>query len=600
MQKYKSRQDVPQKYKWDLTELFKNDNEYDKAFNKLKKDISKLSTYHGCTKNSNKLYEFLKADTITITLLYRVIIYAYVINDQELGVSNSMDKLAKAEELETKYANAIAFFAPELLKLNKTEYDELFKNDKLAEFKYQLDDIYRKKEHILSQDKEIIINEMHNAAMNYETLSQTMLNSLNNYGTIKIDGEEEKILQTNLSRLLKNDNKEIRKEVRDKYYKVLNQYGVLSASLLNSYVKTAITDAKLHNYKDAWDAKIFNTKMPNTAYEALVSTVEENTNVFQKYYKIFKDTLKLKTLDSCDLSLEMIKTNKEYSIEEGQQLCLNALKPLGANYCKHFKKIFDNHYVDYACYPGKCSGAYSIGGFDFMPLILMSWNYNLKSVSTLIHEGGHHVHGQYLIENNPLQYRTLSYIITEVASLTNECLLSSYLAKNGKDKTEKLKGIENILDVFVSNLFGAVREGKIEQDFYAHVDKGNTITKEYMDDLVNVSLEKYQGSTVNRDDYSNMSWISRSHYYMNYYLYSYAICISVASYVASEILNGNKTMLDKYIKFLSTGSDKDYYDIFKTLDVDIADKNLYIKAIKYFDSMLDEFIKISKEGEKNG
>ena len=600
MQKYKSRQEVPKKYKWDLTELFKNDNEYDKAFNKLKKDIDKLSTYQGCTKNSSKLYEFLDKDAKTIALLYRVIIYAYVINDQELGISSNMDRLAKAEELETKYANAIAFFAEELLKLNKDEYNNLFKNNKLKEFKYQLDDIYRAKEHVLPKDKEIIINEMHNAAMNYETLSQTMLNSLNDYGTIKIDGEEEKILQTNLSRLLKNDSKEIRKEARNKYYKVLDQYGVMSAALLNSYVKTSITNAKLHNYKDAWDAKIFNTKIPNDAYKALVLTVEDNVIVLQKYYKIFKDTLKLKTLDSCDLNLEMIKTNREYSIEEGQQLCLDALKPLGNDYCNHFKKIFDNHYIDYACYPGKCSGAYSISGYDFNSRILMSWNYDLRSISTTIHEGGHHVHHQYLVENNPVQYREAANIVAEVASLTNECLLSSYLAINGKDKTEKLKGIENILDVFISNLFGAVREGKIEQDFYDYVNKSNMITKDYMNTIVNKSYEKYQGNIVNRDDYSNLSWISRSHYYMNYYLYNYAICISVASYVANEILNGNKGMLNKYIKFLSTGSNHDNYDIFKILGVDIADKNLYIKAIKYFDSMLDKFALISKEGEKNG
>ena len=600
MQKYKSRQDVPNKYKWDLTELFKNNNEYDIAFKKLKASIDELSTYQGCTKDSNKLYEFLNKDVKTITLLFRILVYAYVNNDQELGISSNMDRVTKAEELQTRYANVTAFFAPELLELSKEEYKKLFKNTNLNEFKYQLDDIYHAKEHVLSSDKEIIINEMHNTAINYEVLSQTILNSLNDYGTITIDGEEEKILQTNLSRLLKNENKKIRKEVRNKYYKVLDQYAVVSASLLNSYVKTAITTSKLHNFKDAWTAKLFNTKIPNEVYEALVSTVEANVNVLQKYYRVFKDTLKLQTLDSYDLNLEMIKTGKEYTIEDGQKLCLNAIKVLGKDYYNHFKKIFDNHYIDYACYPGKCSGGYSISGYDFNSRILMSWNYDLKSVSTAIHEGGHNVHHQYLLENNPLQYRNTAYIVAEVASLTNECLLSSYLATNGKDKIEKLKGIENILDVFISNLFGAVREGKIEQDFYEYVNEGNTITKDYMVDMVNKSYEKYQGNIVKRDNYSGLSWIPRSHYYMNFYLYNYAICISAASYVASEILNGNKNMLDKYIKFLSTGSNHDNYDIFKVLGIDIADKKIYIKAIEYFNSMLDKFIELSKEGESNG
>ena len=595
MQKYKSRQDVPEKYKWDLTDIFKDVEDYNIAFDKLCKDIDELSTYQGCTKDSNKLYEFLEKDINTNTLMLRVLIYAYVINDQELGISENMGRLQKAEEAETKYANAVAFFAPELLELDKSDFEALFSNDKLNEYKHQLDDIYRAKEHIISSDKEIIINEMANAAPSYENISQTLLNSLNDYGTVVVDGEEEKILQTNLRRLLKNENKDIRQEVRSKYNKVIDQYGTINASLLNSFVKTCITNSKLHNYKDSWDAKLFNTKMPNEAYIALVDAVESNTDKLQKFFKIFKDTLKLDSLDMCDLNLEMVKLDKEYSIEDAQELCLKAIKPLGEDYYNHFKKIFDKHYIDYACYPGKCSGGYSISGYDLDSRILMSYNYDLASVSIIIHEGGHNVHHQYVAENNLLQYRDIPSLVAEVASLTNECLLSSYLAENGKTKEEKLKGIENILDVIVSNLFGAVREGKMEQDFYDYVNEGNNITKDYMCDLNKKYIDKYYGDVVNKDEFYGLSWISRSHYYMNYYLYAYAMCVSIASYVASEILNGNKEMLDKYIRFLSTGTDKDNVDIFNTLGIDITDKNVYSKAIEYFDSMLDKFVELRDE-----
>ena len=592
MQKYKSRNDVPDKYKWDLTELFKDDKEYDDSFNKLKKDINTISNYKGCTKDSNKLYEFLILDNVVSALMYRLSGYAYLINDQELGIAKNMERLSKIEDLESEYVNNVSFFAPELLELSQSEYDDLFENDKLLEFKVLLDNIYRLKEHILEEDKEIIINSLNNAALNYDNATSTMLNSLHNYGTIKIDNEEEKITPTNYRRLTKNENKNIRKEVREKYFNVIDQYATISASLLNSYVKTNITNAKIHNYKDAWDAKLFNNKMPEGAYLALINAVEDNTNVLQKFFKIFKETLKLDTLDACDTNLEMIKLDKEYSIEEAQELCLNAIKVLGDDYYNHFKKIFDNHYIDYACYPNKCSGGYSLSGLDFNSRILMSYNYDLSSVSTIIHEGGHNVHHQYISENNPIEYRMVSSLVAEVASLTNECLLSSYLANNGKTKEEKLKGIENILDVIVSNLFGAVREGKMELDFYKFVSNGNMITKDYMNELTSKSLDKYYGDSVNQDKHSNLTWVTRSHYYMNYYLFAYAICISIASYVASEILSGNSDMLNKYIKFLSTGSNVDNPDIFKVLGIDVTDKEVYLKAIKYFDNMLDKFVEL--------
>ena len=595
MKKYNSRSEVPEEYKWNLKDIFKDTSEYDKAFIELKNNIEKLSTYVGCTKDSNKLYEFLQLDNNTLALLYRINVYAFLINDQELGISENMDRMSKAEEQEAKYSNAVSFFSPELLELSKEEYEALFENDKLNEFKYILDNIYRSKEHILPSDKEIIINELNISQPNYGNASATLLNKLNDYGTITIDGEEEKITQTNLRRLLKNENKDIRQEVRTKYNKVLDQYGDMSAILLNSYVKNNITTCKLHNFKDAWDEKLFNTKMPNEAYEALRTTVEENVDKLQKYFRVFKDTLKLDSLDMCDLNLEMVKLDNEYSIEEAQKLCLEAIKPLGEDYYNHFIKVFNNHYIDYAQYPGKCSGGYSAAGVDFDSRILLSYNYDLDSVSTIAHEGGHNVHHQYVNENNPIQYRDIGSLVSEVASLTNECLLSSYLAENGKDKKEKLKGIENILDVIVSNLFGAVREAKMEQDFYNYVNEGNNITKDYMNKLTSDSIDKYYGDIVNKDEFTGLSWIRRSHYYMDYYLYSYSICISIASYVASEILNGNKEMLDNYIKFLSTGTSIDNIEIFNTLGIDVTDKKVYEKAIEYFDSMLDKFVKLRDE-----
>jgi len=226
----------------------------------------------------------------------------------------------------------------------------------------------------------------------------------------------------------------------------------------------------------------------------------------------------------------------------------------------------------------------------------MSYNYDLDSVSTLIHEGGHNVHHQYVKENNLLEYRDISNLMAEVASLTNECLLSNYLINNKTSKNEKLSGISNILNVIISNLFGAVREGKIELDFYDYVNEGNTITKDYMNDKVRKSLEKYYGNSVELDEYSSNSWMRRSHYYMNYYLYNYAFCISIATYVASSIIEGNEEMLDKYKKYLKTGSNTWPKDAFKILDIDLEDEKVYESAIKYFDKMIDKFVEI-RDGE---
>ncbi len=595
MEKYEQRKDVPDKYKWNLSSFYKNDDDFNKEFKEATKLNNEVKKYKGHIKDSEKLFEFLEKDLDLSIMIENMYVYSYLKNDEMLGVASSIERKNKTQLLMTEHALNVSFFEPELLSLTDDEYNDLFRNDKLLKYKPSLDEVYRYKKHILSEKEEQIIESLSSANNHFSDMSSLMLNSLNEYGKVMIDGKEEIITTTNYRKLMKNDNREKRKEIREKFSKVLKQYSALSAMYLDSYVKLAKEENKLRNYTSCFDAKLFSLNMPKEAYESLVKNVEEHTHLYQKYLKLFKDVHELNELYPYDLNLELIKSDKEYTVEEAKELCLNAIKPLGDEYYKKFKKIFDNNYIDFMGYKGKCSGGYSFSTSTNDSRILMSYNYDLESVSTIIHEGGHNVHHQFVKDNNFALYRDEPSITAEVASLTNECLLSNYLMKKGSTKEERLAGIANMIGIINSNLFGAVREAKMEQDFYNYVEEGNTLTDSYLNNLAKVSLEKYHGNLVKNDEYSLLGWVTRSHYYMFFYLYAYAFSISVATYVASEIIDGNKNMLDKYLKFLSAGSDKYPYDIIKILDINLKEDEVYQKALKYYYTLLDEFDRIRKE-----
>lgn len=367
---------------------------------------------------------------------------------------------------------------------------------------------------------------------------------------------------------------------------------------LNSYVSMNDTIAKIRHYKDSWNSKLFNLNLSDKVYKTLVKTTENNLDSLHKYYELKRDVLGLDVLRRYDLSLEMAKSDKEYSIPEAQELIRKALLPLGDEYLSKYDKIINNRYIDYCQYKGKCSGGYSFSTILQDSRILMSYNYNLDSVSTIAHESGHNVHHQFIKENNPMQYRSVGSIVAEVVSLTNECLLSNYLAVNGKTKEEKLAGIANMLGVIANNLFDAVREGKIEQEMYNEVHKGGMVTRDFLDKKSKSSLKKYYGPAVKIDKYASNSWVTRSHYYMNFYLYSYAICISVATNVASKILDGDKEMLDNYYKFMKLGADKWPKEAFEVLGIDLESPAVYENAIKYFDSLIVKYREILNEEVK--
>lgn len=598
MQEYNSRKEVPEKYKWDLTDFFKDENEFNKSFETTKKLISELKQYNGCTSNPDKLYDFLNKWIEAVALWEDLYAYSFLVNDQELGNSLSIARKNKTQILYAELEKNTSFFAPELLKLEEKEYDELFESEKLQEFKADLDKTYREKAHILTENEEKIISELVNAADNFDDMSSTMINSEHDYGKVKIDNKTITIATTNYRNLLKNKDEKIRKKVYTSFNKKLEQYGASSASFLNSYVSVRNTLAKIRHYENSWSENLETLNISDKVFKTLVSTVENNLDSLHKYYELKRNILGLDVLHPYDLSLNLEENQINYRIEDAEEIVKKATSPLGPVYAKKLNKIFDRHYIDYCQYKGKCSGGYSLSTILQDSRILMSFNEDLESISTIAHEAGHNVHHQFIKENNPLQYRNASSIVAEVCSLTNECLLSDYMYENGKTKEEKLSGLSSIMGVIVSNLFGAVREGKIEQDMYDEVFKGGTITKDFMNKKTKQSLKKYYGPQIKLDKFANNSWITRSHYYMNFYLYSYAICISVAINVASEIQNGNKNMLDNYIKFMKVGSDKWPIEAFEVLGVDLEDKKLYENAINYFDNLVEKYEELYKEEVK--
>ena len=76
-----------------------------------------------------------------------------------------------------------------------------------------------------------------------------------------------------------------------------------------------------------------------------------------------------RTLKYSDLYAPVVKdVELEYTIEEAQQLYLDAVKILGPDYQRAAKQAFDQRWIDVYPTPGKRSGAYSSGNaYDAHP-----------------------------------------------------------------------------------------------------------------------------------------------------------------------------------------------------------------------------------------
>ena len=588
MKEYKNRDEVEEEYKWDLSEFFESNEAFFKASEKVDSKIDIFNDYRGCTKDGNKLYEYLIKLKEVETIVEKMDAYAWLKNDEELGKKENLEMLSKSKDAIAKINNVNSFFEPELLKLSKDEFENLFReNSKLEEYRALLLDIYRNKEHTLNESEEKIVNSLVMATNNFSDMSSTLLNMEHDYGKVTLADGKKVTLSTTNSRFLKsNDNRETRKEADTKLLKKGLEYGSTSAELLNSYVKLEDTLANIYHFNDSFEARLFEDNLNKNIFDVLSKTTRSGVDTLQRYFKLRKKILNLDDLYNYDLGAKLSHSKKEYSIKEGIKTVREALKPLGEEYLNKYDKLIKNRNIDFCGYPGKCSGGYNLSIPSCDSRILMSYHYDLESLSTIAHEAGHHINYQFIRENNPLQYCHNAIIMGEVASLTNEFLLSNYIFNNAKDKEEKVLALENSLNVIASNLFGAVREGDMERLMHDKVHEGGALTKEFMNEISEESLKYYYGDTVKLTSSAKGSWIFRSHYYSNFYLYNYAICVSVASYFASKITDGDKETLDKYLEFLKFGSDIYPLDAFKKLGISLEDENVYKNAILYFDKLI--------------
>ena len=259
MKDYKNREEIEEKYKWDLTEYYKNDDEFFTSYDKLNKDLDILKKYVGCTADSARLYEYLEKETKLEAEVERMYIYAAVRNDEVLGQPVPLDMLNKADLLITKLNNLIAFFNPELLKLSKDKYEKLFSdNDELVMYKPYLDDIYRYKKHILTEEEEKIVTSLTAATNDFSHISSNLLNSEHDYGKVTTENGKKVELTTTNSRFLKTSkNRKTRKEADTKMLKKASSYATTSASLLNNYVKLKDTLASIYHFDNSLEAKLF-------------------------------------------------------------------------------------------------------------------------------------------------------------------------------------------------------------------------------------------------------------------------------------------------------------------------------------------------------
>lgn len=589
----KLRCEIEDKYKWDLTKIYKDEKEWQKDFDDVKEKILKVLEYKDSfLSNGKKLYEYLKYDEEVSRKLEKIYYYAHLNYDADTLDEKYKVMTNKVSDLFTKYNELSSFVVPEILKLDEEKLNTFYKEEeKLEDYRFSIENIYRFKNHTLDEEKEKMLSNLSKCLSNPEETYEALTDSDFEYDYITDEkGNKVKFNESNYSLFIKSKDRSVRKRAFEMLHNKYKKYIRTITSTYKGEVETNVVLAKIRNYDSAISASLYSNNVPVDIYNNLIKVVNDNMDVLYDYYDLKRKILSLDRLHMYDTYVEIInKIDKKYSFDEAKEIVMEALSILGDKYIKNLKKAFDEKWIDIYHSKGKRSGAYSSGNFDVNPYVLLNFEGTLNDVSTLAHELGHSMHTYLSCKNNPYQYSSYEIFVAEVASTVNELLLANYMLKNSKNKEEKLAVINHILDLYKATLYRQTMFAEFEKETHKLREKGEVLTSDLLSNTYYNLVKKYFGPNVLCDDLIKYEWARIPHFYYNFYVYKYATGISAASYIVDGILNNKEGALENYMKFLKSGGSMYPLDELKIAGVNLNSKSVILSAIKTFEKYLKVF-----------
>lgn len=591
----KKRSEIPDSAKWDLSSLYKSDEDFLKDYDYLVSNYKKYKDFEGKLNNAKDIYDFFIFDEEFSKKLEAAYNYSSLKFDEDVTNFKYQEISGKMDKLSTDISEVTSFIVPEMMKLSEDDVDRFIEEDSRLElYRWEFRNLLRAKPHVLSEKEEKMLSLLSSPLSAFEEISSYLCNSDIKFGTIlDSEGKEVELTNTNFSIYISDKDREVRKRAFYALYKQFENMQNTFASAYSSHVKYMNINAKVRGYKDARDAALFGGNIDFKIYDNLINTLHKNLYIMDEYYELKKEVLGLDDLHIYDIYADLIsESSKKYTFEEAKDIVISALSVLGDNYINDLKKAFDERWIDIYPNSGKRGGAYSSGCYTSNPYVLLNFNGKFNDVSTLAHELGHSMHSYYSIKNNPYIYYNYKIFVAEVASQVNEIILSRYLIDHTSDKLEKLNILDSLMELFKGSIVRQTMFAEFEKLMHEKEASGEVLTSKFISDNYYELYKKYSGSSMISDPEIRYEWEKIPHFYYNFYVYQYATGLAAASYIASNILEGREGALDKYLKFLTLGGSMDPVDELKVAGVDITDPEVIQKGMDMFKKTIDEFKEI--------
>ena len=586
------RNEINEKDTWDLSTIFETDQKWEEELALLTEETKQAASLEGHLLDSaESLLNITERYLDLSRRLEKLYVYAHMKNDQDTRVAKYQEYYAKAMTLYSQLDQVFSFYEPEFMAITEEQYQNfLAEEPKLQPYKHFFDKLLQNKEHVLSQREEELLA---GAGEIFGAASETFA-ILDNADIVfpfvkDEDGNEVQLSHGVYMRLVESKNREVRRGAYEALYSTYEQYQHTYAKTLQTNVKVQNYRTKVRSYKSAREAALAANFVPESVYDNLVSAVRKHLPLLHRYLALRSKILGIPDLKMYDVYTPLSSVEYSFTYEEALKKAEEALAVLGEDYLSRVKRAFSERWIDVYENQGKRSGAYSGGSYDTNAFMLLNWQDNLDNLFTLVHETGHSMHSSYTRETQPYVYGDYSIFLAEIASTTNENILTEKLLQEVQDDATRFAILNNFLDGFRGTVFRQTQFAEFEHAIHQADQNGEVLTSEFLNNLYADLNQEYYGLSKEDNPQIQYEWARIPHFYYNYYVYQYSTGFAAASALAEKIVHGSQDDRDRYIDYLKAGKSDYPLNIMRKAGVDMEKEDYLNDAFAVFERRLDEF-----------
>lgn len=342
MQTFKTREDIPTEFKWDLESIFTRNDNWEHDFQTLQNRIPELEALKGTLVQSGQaLLNVLQKRDEVFEVLERLYVYSSMRKDEDTTNGLYLGMADRAMQLYVRATTAASYIEPELLALPKDTLEQYLQDiPGLNLYKHQLDDLNRKRPHIRSAEVEAVLAAAGEISDAPDSIFSMIDNADLKLPNIKNEaGEEVELTQGNYLTYIRSQDRRVRKDAFEALHETFLKQRNTIAATLSAQVKVDVFYTRQRNYSSSRERALSRHNIPVSVYDNLIATVSEHIPLLNRYMKLRKKMLNLSELHMYDLYVSIVEeTTNEITYQEACDTVVAALAPLGEDYVNNLKK----------------------------------------------------------------------------------------------------------------------------------------------------------------------------------------------------------------------------------------------------------------------